>query len=193
MARGLTGGAHAHPGAAAPALFQPGPMQGQPLQAGTVDRMDAAVACHSSAVASGTTCTLMSSPSSVRPKSAGTCRLGPADEHLAGLGTAAGAREIGAGRDQVQEIEACLLDGFAPCHLGRVLAGLDDAATGSTSQGSSSTPTAPTELLDENDLAALGDRTAAPPQHGRARTPRGSVPAHATSKEAGDAGGSGRS
>ena len=88
---------------------------------------------------------------------AGTRRLDPADEHLAGLGAAAGAREIGAGRDQVQEIEARLLGGFAPCHLGRVLAGLDDPGHRLDQPGIVEHPHGPDpELLDENDLAALG-------------------------------------
>jgi hypothetical protein len=69
--------------------------------------------------------------------------IDPADEDLAGLGAAPWAREVGAGRDQVQELEP----GFPAASRRATSGALSPCsmmpATGSSSQGWSITPSAP--------------------------------------------------
>ena len=75
---------------------------------------------------------------------AGALGIDPADEHLAGLGAAARAREVGAGRDQVEKLEAGLLGASRRATSGALSPLSMMPATGSSSQGSSTTPSAPT-------------------------------------------------
>ena len=66
---------------------------------------------------------------------AGVGRIDPADEHPAGLGAAARAREIGASGDQVEELEAGFLGCLALATSGALSPRSMIPATGSSSQG----------------------------------------------------------
>ena len=142
-----------------PALREFGPVQGEPLQRDRRRRrMDAPAAqplergieiddVHPDVLA------LIDE--AVDP--AGALGIDPADEHLAGLGAAAGAGEVGAGRDQVQELEAGLLGSLAPGHLGRALAAFDDAGHRLEQPGVvDHAERADPELLDQHHLIARG-------------------------------------
>ena len=86
---------------------------------------------------------------------AGVPAVDPADERLADLAAAARARIVAADRDQIEQLEAGLLDRLAPRDLGRALARLDHAGDRLEHPGLVRLlDRADPELLDEHHLPA---------------------------------------